>query len=69
MFINNTSSGHRFTVDISGEDTIRTLKTRITDEVGVAPSHQQLTFNGAELKKNDATLASYGIDPSLLKPQ
>lgn len=64
MFINSTTSGKRFQVDVSADETVRTLKNQITDEVGVPYQHMQLNFRGTEMKDNSATLASYGIDPS-----
>jgi Ubiquitin family len=63
MFVNNAITGKRFVVLVNGEDTIRTLKTHITEELGVPAHNQHLTFNGSGLH-NDRTLSACGIDPS-----
>lgn len=64
MFINNTTSGKRFQVDITDTDTVRGLKAQITDELGVPAKYQHISFNGMNLRDDTATLSKYQMGPS-----
>ena len=41
-----TLSGQTFPIQIDGEDTVRTLKSRVYEEFGAHPDQQRLVFGG-----------------------
>ena len=54
-------NGIRWRVDVSPEDTIKNVKRKIKDQVGIPINQQLITFGDYELE-GDHTLRDYGVD-------
>ena len=54
-------NGGTLALNMRANDTIATLKKKISDELKIAPSQQSLTFGGKPLSDGARTLESYGI--------
>ncbi|KAJ0612798.1 putative Ubiquitin-like domain-containing protein [Helianthus annuus] len=55
-----TPTGMRFALDVKPSNTIRNVKSKIQDKLGIPLSYQRLVFNGKHLEDN-ITIADYHI--------
>eukprot|EP00921_Rhytidocystis_pertsovi_P012124 GHVQ01019636.1.p1 GENE.GHVQ01019636.1~~GHVQ01019636.1.p1 ORF type:complete len:147 (+),score=31.22 GHVQ01019636.1:473-913(+) len=55
-----TMTGHTVTVDVSLDDTVRTLKAKVFEKEGIPPDQQRLVYQGKQLE-DDMTLHDYAI--------
>ena len=53
-------TGETITLDVSGSDTIGSIKARIQDSLGILPHHQSVMFTGKFLE-DGCTLSDYLI--------
>jgi len=54
--------GNQYTVNVDGDMTVKELRETIMERAGVPVDKQHLHFAGKELRDNNATLTSLGIN-------
>ena len=54
-------TGKTITFIVDPNDTLETIKEKISEKSGIIPDNQRLIFNGKELTDNNQTLAECGV--------